>query len=181
MTPAEASQRFMTASRGLPTLFDLTEEFLGLLALMDSEDAPDDPDLENALTQVETELGQKIEGYCSVIRSLESIAAMRKAEADRLAQRAAQADRAADYLRARLLKHMQVTEQQRIETARFTISVRKNPPKVNVWGEDLVPAQFTQVVQAVRVDKDLIKRHWKASGEIPTGCTIEQSERVQIA
>jgi hypothetical protein len=182
---AEASRTFVAAAQRLPTLFDLEDTAYQLLALLE---ATDDPlDLAEAVAEAKAQLAlvdqmlmEKTESYVSVIRSLEAMAEARKVEADRLRDRAKTAERHADWLRARLLTHMQTTGRERIETSRFTLTARTNPPAVVVVDAAAVPREFERTRWIIDVDKRAILAHVKATGEIPAGVDITRSSRLEV-
>ena len=179
----EASRAFMNTAQRLPTIFDLGDMEMAILALIeDAEARGEEPEdgLDTQLAQVTTALAAKTEGYVSVIRQLQHLRDARKAEADRLRARAATADRAADWLLNRLKVHLQSTGQERIETARFTIALRQNPPKVEVLEDMLVPPEYKRTVVTTTVDKTAIKDHWKKTGEVVPGVEVTRGERVEI-
>lgn len=178
----EASRNFMTAANRLPTLFDIGEEELRLLLLLEEVTEHDDElELQTELDLIDQMMVSKVEGYVSVIRSLEAMAEARKVEADRLKARSQTAAKHAEWLRNRLLQHMQMTGRNRIETSRFTLSVRQNPEKCTVLEEMLVPQEFKKTVVTTTVDVNAIKAHLKTTGEIVPGVTISRSERLQIS
>lgn len=175
----QASKRFMTAAQRLPTLFDLSDTAYQLMAILeDSEQA--DPEVDADLALIDQMLMEKTESYVSVIRSLEAMADARKAEADRLRDRARTAEKHADWLRDRLLVHMQTTNRQRIETARFSLSIRTNPPSVVVVDAAAVPSDFQRTRIEISVDKRAVLESIKAGGEVPAGCDIQRTQRLEV-
>jgi hypothetical protein len=188
MTVAEASRQFMATAQRLPTLFDLEDTAYQLLALLEATDDPAELADVEAVAEVKAQLAlvdqlmlQKQESYVSVIRSLEAMADARKAEADRLRDRAKTAERHADWLRARLLTHMQTTGRERIETSRFTLTVRQNPPSVTVLDAAAVPHEYERTRITIDVDKRQILEDFKRDGVIPPGVDITHGRRLSIA
>ena len=173
---------FMQAANRLPTLFSLEAEAYDLLAILEDGnlDFLQESEVKAELALIDQMLMTKTESYVSVIRSLESMADARKAEADRLNARAKTAQRHADFLRQRLLDHMQTTVRPRIETARFTLTVRLNNPSVNVINAADIPSEFTRTTITVAPDKGAILTHTKATGEVVPGTLIERTPRLEI-
>jgi hypothetical protein len=126
---------------------------------------------------------EKVEGYIGVIRSLEAMGDARKVEADRLAARAKTAQRGADWLKNRLLTYMQSAGRERIEMARFTLTVRLNNPSVRVVDSELVPAEFWRQYEAPppQVDKLAILARHKTDGLIPPGVEIVRTPRLALS
>jgi metal-sulfur cluster biosynthetic enzyme len=180
MTTAERA--FVVAAQRLPTLFELEATAYQLMALLEDVDDPEAiADVEAQLALVDQLMLSKQESYVSVIRSLESMAAARKAEADRLRDRAKTAERHAEWLKARLLTHMVSTNRPRIETSRFSMSIRQNPPSVNVLDAAAVPSEFQRTKIEISVDTRAILETLKQTGEIPPGVEIVRTERLSIA
>jgi soluble cytochrome b562 len=60
-----------------------------------------------------------------------------------------------------------------------TISIRKNPPSVNIIDEHLVPIKYKEIVETIKIHKENIKKDLK-TGKIIDGCELTQSERIDI-
>ena len=169
----------MTIVERSNTLYALAAEYLDVLALLEDPDADADA-LEQQLDGIAGLLTQKADNIAALVQHIEGMAAMRKAEADRMRDLAVQDQKRAERLRSYLLRHMQALGSERIDTARFKISVRTNPPSVQVVNEVLVPAQFIREVVTVSVDKRAIMEQVKTTGEIPAGIDITRSTRLDV-
>jgi hypothetical protein len=153
-----------------------------LFSLEEDVDDPDDAAAIGAqIALVDQMLMEKTESYVSVIRSLESMAAARKAESDRLKDRAKTAEAHAEWLKARLLTHLKVAGRDRVEMARFTLTVRQNPLHVEVLEAMLVPPEYQKTVITTSVDKRAILDTYKRNGEMVPGVEIGRTERLQIS
>ena len=93
---------------------------------------------------------------------------------------AAADQRNADRLRDYLLRHMRELGSEKIDTARFKISVRTNPPSVSLLEQMLVPEEFMRTVTTVSVDKRAVLEHFKSTGEIVPGVDITRSTRLDV-
>lgn len=174
---------FVQAASRLPSIFDLDDAMVAVLALIDdAESSGEEPvdGLETRRQEIETALAAKTENYYGLIRHLEVMRDARKAEADRLRSRAATADRAVDWLKDRMKQHMEVTGQQRIEMPRGTFSLRQSPPRVEVLEEQMVPGQFKRTVITTTIDKRAILEYVK-SGLVPDGVEIVRSTHVRLS
>ena len=178
------SQEFMQTARHLPTLFDLGETELSILeAIEDAQERGEDPsDALAQLAVLETALSQKLEGYVSVIRSLEHLRDARQAEANRLRASAKSADSAIDHLKARLKEYMETNNRPRIDTARFSIRIQKNSrPSIEVLEQMMVPREYIKVVVTESVDKDKVLEHVKQTGEIPPGIEVVHGTHLRVS
>jgi hypothetical protein len=173
----EASRAFMQVAQKTTTLYELSADFLRVLGALESDA---DEDLEIELDQIAGQIAQKAEAIGGLVAQLDGMAKMRKAEAQRLRDRASADERHAARLREYLLRHMQEIGTERIDTARFTVAIRQNPPAVEVLEELLVPDDFKREVTTVSVDKRAILDHFKAQGEIVPGVEIVRRQRLDI-
>lgn len=60
-----------------------------------------------------------------------------------------------------------------------TISIKKNPPKVDIWKEDLVPEDYKKIVVTTGINTMQISDDLKAGKEIP-GCRLIQGNQIKI-
>jgi len=177
-TLEKTSREFMLAAERSTTLYDLSADYLRVLDLI--EEAPDDEALEAELDRIAGKLTQKAESIAGLIAHFEGVSAMRKAEAQRLKERSDTDQKRADRLRAYLLRNMQALGTEHIETVRFSLKVRTNPPAVQVLEEQLVPAEYIRTVVTTSVDKRSILEDFKQTGEIPHGVDITRAQRLEI-
>jgi hypothetical protein len=75
---------------------------------------------------------------------------------------------------------MRALGSERIDTARFRVSIRTNPPSVHVLEEMLVPEHYIRTVVTTSVDKRALLENFKATGEIVDGVEITRSTRLDI-
>jgi Siphovirus Gp157 len=175
----KTSKEFIQAAERTTTLYALSDEYTRLVNLLD------DPEVDAELVEAELDrisgaIAKKAEAICGLIRWFEGLADMRSFEAKRMADGAAGFQRQADRLRAYLLRNMQAAEMTRIDTARFTLSVRQNPPRVHVLEEMLVPSDFKRTKLIEEIDRRLILNHMKQTGEIVDGVEIVRDTRLEI-
>lgn len=162
-----------------PTLYAMTDEYLAILDRLE-EPETDAQALEEYLDALAGQITHKAEAIAGLVKQCEGMAAMRKGEADRMRDLAAADQRHADRLRDYLLRHMQALGSERIDTARFRLSLRQNPPAVHVLEELLVPAEYIRTVTTTSVDKRAVLDAYKATGELINGIEITRSTRLDI-
>jgi hypothetical protein len=182
-TALAASADFMAAAERTTHLLSLADGTVEILTILHAlqEGADDESELVARLQKVETFLSEKLEACSVVVRDLESLAAYRKLEADRLRDQAKRLEAAADRLRLRIRDHMIAVGDDRVVTPRHTISLRMNPPRVDVLEEQLVPREFKKTVITETVDKRAILDAFKTNGEIPEGVNVVREWRAQIS
>lgn len=141
----------------------------------------DDQTLTDTMEGMAGELEVKATNTAFVIRNIEaSAAAIKDAEAQMAARRKALENRAArikDYL----LSNMIVAGIQKIECPYFKLSVRENPPAVEVYEPGLIPAEFMRQPEPPppSIDKTAIKEAIKAGQDVP-GAKLTRGVRLEI-
>ena len=178
----QASRDFMRAAERSTTLYALSEEYLDLVALLEDDEVNErDPHLvEQELDRISGAIAQKAEAIGGLVKWFEGLAEMRRAESKRMAESVGTLERRAERLRAYLFSHMQATDMPRIDTARFTFSIRQNPPRVEVLEAMAVPHEFFREKIIREPDKTAIREHWKQTGEVVPGVEIVRGERLDI-
>lgn len=123
------------------------------------------------------EFTAKAQGIEMVCRELTKDIPAIDAEIKRLTALKKHRERVADGLHDYLLYHMQQTGITKIEAPLFSISVRTNPPSVEVFDESQVPNEY--MVPKYTISKTLIKEALSAGKEIP-GARMTQTQRIAI-
>jgi hypothetical protein len=135
----------------------------------------------DTLESISGDLEQKAVAVAMVARNFDaSAAAIKDAEAQMAARRKAIENRAAG-LRAYLLNCMQATGIKKIECPHFALTVRDNPPSVDVFDGAQLPAEFLRQPEPPppAADKAAIKDAIKAGREVP-GARLTQGQRLEI-
>jgi len=131
--------------------------------------------------EAETDIVPKIQSYGFVIRNMEAMQAAINAEAERLATRARILAKRQEALKQRLLDAMVYAGVQKVEHPQFTISVQKNPPSVDVFDEQQIPADYMTEPKppAPKPNKTLIKKAIQDGFDVP-GAKLEQGVSLRI-
>ena len=123
----------------------------------------------------------KIESYAFVIRNMEALPDVIKAEEKRLAERRKAIEKRVESIKDWLFVNMQTAGISKIESPVFTISLQNNPASVVIDDESLIPADY--FVQpdppAPSLSKALIKQAI-ADGYTVAGAHVEQKQRLVI-
>ena len=141
----------------------------------------DDQTLTDTLEGLSGELEVKATNTAMLVRNLEAnAAAIKEAEAAMAARRKALENRAArikDYL----LANMMVAGIQKIECPYFKLSVRENPPAVEIYELGLIPATFMKQPETPppMPNRAEIAAAMKAGQEVP-GCKLTRGARLEI-
>ena len=161
-------------------LFEITDQYRGLLHLEDSDDIPPEV-IADTLEGLEGDFANKAEAVAKFILSLEATATSVEDAADKMNARAKRLTKRAESIRQYLLLQFQAIDKKKIETDELVISRRKNPPALYVTDDAKVPDVFwfQPPPPPKRIDKDAIKDAIKAGTEV-TGCYLESGERLDI-
>ena len=161
-------------------LYELVTQHRQLQQL--AEDGDVDPQaLIDTLEGLTGEIELKAQSVAAVIRNLEAEAEAVTAAAKAMTARAKRVQERAEGIRTYLLTNMQATGITRISCPWFVISLRKNPPRVDVSDEASIPDKFRvwPEVPAPMLDRRALLEALKAGDDVP-GAALGQSERVEI-
>lgn len=118
-------------------------------------------------------------GYA--IRNLESLAASIKDAEKQMADRRKVIENRAQNIRDYLQTCMEIAGVTKIECQHFALSIKNNPPSVDIFEPSLIPAEYMKTPEPPlpSPDKTAIKEAIKAGKEIP-GAMLAQSKRLEI-
>lgn len=164
----------------MTALFDIAREYREAADKLADLDLPPEA-IEDTLESLSGDLEAKAQNTAFVIRNLEaSAAAIKEAEAQMAARRKAIENRAAR-VRDYLLANMMVAGIQKIECPYFRMSVRDNPPAVEIYEPGLIPAEYMRQPEPPppSPDKTAIKEALRAGVDVP-GCKLTIGKRLEI-
>jgi hypothetical protein len=166
-------------------LFDITADLAALDDLL-AEVGGDisNPDVAETVeawfAELDTNLVEKVDGYAALITEMRHRAETRKAEAERLANRARIDDNAADWLAGLLRAALDARGLKKLETARYTVAVAGNGGKAPlVLGEE-IPADWLRTVSRTEPDKDRIRAALEAGQDLPFARIGDRGRRLAI-
>jgi hypothetical protein len=161
-------------------LYEIAHEYRAALDKLAELDL-DEQTLSDTLEGMGGELQTKSVSVAAFIRNLEaSAAAIKEAESQMSARRKAIENRAArvkDYL----LANMMVAGVQKIESPYFKLSVRDNPPAVEIFEPALIPLDYMVLppIPDAVPNKKAIAAVLKDGGDVP-GCVLVRGTRLEI-
>ena len=141
----------------------------------------DEQTLADTLEGMGGELELKAENVVMFARNLEvTAAAIKDAEAQMAARRKAMESRAAS-LKRYVLENMQFAGIQKIECPLFKLSIRENPPSVEVFEPDLIPLEYMTQPEPPppAPNKTAIKAAIAAGVDVP-GAKVNRTTRLEI-
>lgn len=135
---------------------------------------------ESSMDALQVSVAVKARAVMLYSQNLHSLAKARKEAYEKMKRSSESAEARAVQLDNYLLSCIEKVG-GRIETPEATISVRKNPPSVQVIDESKVPPEYMkETVKVTRtVDKTAVKDAIKGGEAVP-GCALVHSKRVSI-
>lgn len=162
------------------TLYELTNDYINLLAL--AEDPDTDPEvLADTLEGLDGQLEDKADNYAKVIRQIESDVNGLKAEIERLQARKTAAQNNIDRMKANLEQMMIATDKTKFKTELFSFGIQKNPAKVVMDEQYIenVPEEYLKYKEP-EIDRKKLAEDLKAGKDLNGIAHLEQSESLRI-
>ncbi|WP_121605356.1 siphovirus Gp157 family protein [Virgibacillus sp. Bac332] len=158
----------------MATLYELSQKYSQLLQL--AEEA-DEAAFLDALEYLDEEINEKAENIAFVLQEMKADIDKIGNEIKRLQNRKKTLQNKQDQLKWYLTKELDGLGIDRVKSANFNISLRNNPPKVNVLDESLIPKQYFITKQ--ELSKKDIKEALK-NGEEIEGVSLISERSVNI-
>lgn len=170
----------------MPKLYELTEEYVDLSAMLFDDEYEDEQDaIIDKIDAVTSDISKKAEAYARIRINLKAAAKeytakanIFKEEADRLYAKAKSAENNIKRLNDHLLFAMEVAGLKQIPTSigKFYTQETTSVDVLDAWK---VPKEYAEE-QPPKIDKNAIKKAFKATGEIPDGCEIRIQNGVRF-
>ena len=162
------------------SLYQISDQYLADLQKLQELDL-DDQTFADTLEGLSGELEVKATNVAMFIKNLESSAEAIKAAEKQMAERRKALEAKAERIRSYLLENMNRTGITKIESPYLAISIRKNPPAVQVTDESSIPIQyFDQPPQPAPVlNKNRLKDDLK-EGVLVDGAVLTQGQSLTI-
>jgi predicted DNA-binding protein YlxM (UPF0122 family) len=160
-------------------LYEISERYRNLENLLDNPDVENfKQDLDRSLNEIDEEFNVKVENIAKLIKSTEADIGGIDGEIKRLQQRKKTYSNMIVSLKGYIFDQMVALKKKSINGHLFTLTVRKNPPTVNIKDEDSIPEKY-KIAQPPKLDKKAILVDLKQDVEI-NGAEIKQSTSLQI-
>ena len=134
--------------------------------------------LEDTLESIEGALEEKLESYAMVIRNIESDVEGLEKEEKRLAERRKNMISGIQRMKINMQNAISSTGEKKIQGEKFTFTVQKNPPSLNIVDDKAIPKEFVTVETVRNIDKKALLAKAKIE-EVP-GVEIKQGESLRI-
>lgn len=161
----------------MSSIYQLTNEAKELASLLSEGEIT--PELESALVINQTELQTKALNYAYVVKTFEDDVEAIQSEITRLEALKQARKNAIDRMKSAVLEAMEIYGIEKIESPTLKLSLRINPPAVDLVNECQVPEIYRKEKVTVTIDKNLIKEDLKSGLEVP-GAVLKQSKSLVI-
>ena len=138
------------------TLYEMTTD---LVNLMDEE--MNENTKEEIIEAIKLQMEVKAENIIAVIRNYETRIEAIKAEEKRLAEYRKSEQKSLERLKEYTTYCMEQLGNKKLDTSLGRISLRKKPASLNIVNEELIPSEYKELVQTVKIDKAQIKKDLK--------------------
>ena len=160
-------------------LYKITDNMILLKTMLDNaEDELDRQTAVDTLESVEFDFNEKIDNIVKLIRNWEGEVLAIENEKKRLAARSENLSKNIDKLKEYMYTELKKIDKDKVQTDLFTVSVRKNPKKVNVLDFLSIPVDYLKFQEPV-VDKRKIIQDINAGKEV-AGVELVQDESLTI-
>jgi hypothetical protein len=161
-------------------LFDIAAEYRQACEVLADLDM-DAQTVADTLEGMSGDLEVKAANVVGFTRNLEALSVAIKAEEERLSGRRKAIERRVAALQAYTLNCLQLAGIQKLEGPRFKITVRDNPPAVDVFDAAQIPVEFMRQPEPPppTPDKTAIKAALKAGKDVP-GAKLTQGKRLAV-
>jgi len=159
-------------------LYEITEQFKKLELLAENDEM--DKDLIAEVTQeLHLHLQEKAQGYVDFMKNLEAHSEAIKLEMTRLKERKERADKLHETLNQTLLNALVTLNIDKVETTKYTIKQKDNPPSVHIQDDVVLDEKYMRTVIKSDPDKIKIKELLK-NGEVVPGCSLIKTKGISI-
>ncbi len=160
-------------------LFDMTEQYQDLLDMLQED--TDNEQLQKMLEGLGGKIEEKAENVAKVIKSIEAHEDALDVEIKRLTARKKTLTNNRNNLKSMLQINMERLNKQKIVGSLFTVALQKNPPKVVVLDDEVIPEHYTITPDppAPTLNKKMVLDDLKSGVEIP-GVQMVQEQSLRI-
>ena len=139
------------------SLYEMTKD---LIELIETEEINEEAK-EEIMEAIKLQIENKAENIIAVIRNYESRIEAVKNEEKRLSEYRKSEEKKLERLKEYTITCMEMLDHKKLDTNLGRISLRKKPASLNIVDEDLIPNEYKETVQAIKIDKAQIKKDLK--------------------
>lgn len=155
-------------------LYELSEIETQILEKLESDEGID----KSLYDSLKLDEEEKIVSCARVYRQILSDARACREEEKRLSERKKKLENSAEKLKTIMFDGMKMTDLKKIHRSDFDISIKKNPPSLQIEPDAQIPSEYYKEQEPI-LDKTLLKDDVK-SGLFIEGVQLIQVERLEI-
>ena len=167
-------------------LYEAMEQLKAIDELLEQMTDPETQEiLSSAQEALANETAETAENYLKYMDELKAKIVYLKEQADRITKKARTAQKRYDWIKQAMEYYLRSTGENKKEIGTYTISIRKNPPKVIIDDEQWLPDDYYNIVRTA--DKTKIKEAMTdgklvltVDGKEIQAAHLEQSESISI-
>lgn len=161
-------------------LYELTDQYQRIMDAVAESDGELSPDLEAALSSVEGDLGNKVNGICGLIQEITRQSDAASAEADRLGKLSQVRHNAAQRLKDYMKSCLEGVGLQKYETDLFKVRIQTNSRPSIAWTGKVeeIPFEFQRV--KTELNGTAVYEAWKAKQALPKGFAVTEGNHLRI-
>lgn len=166
----------------LANLYELSKEYNDLIELTESGADSEEELLKilESLDLIDSKIEEKVENGIAVIRSLQTLADAINVEITRLQDRHKACANRIKIIKQWYIQNLEFQGRKKVDTKLGSMTVRNNPPSLNIDRASDIPAEFKFEVPAhFELDKSKIKDALKNGVSVP-GCNLVFSKGLMI-
>lgn len=155
----------------MDALYNITNKIIDLMDKIENEELTEEE--QSLLSQeVEKELINKSSSIIAYVQNNEALSKAIDDEIDRLTEMKKKLKNKTDKFKEQVLSNMDRLGIEKVTTNIGKLAIRKNPIRVEILNENIVPDEFKKEVVKTSIDKTAIKNYFKETGEIIPGTVI---------
>jgi len=163
------------------TLYTIADQYLQDVQKLMDMDIEDQQTFEDTLESLTGDLEVKATNVAMFLRNLEASADAIKVAEKAMTDRRKSLEAKADRMRQYLLDNMLRTGISKIDCPYFALSIRKNPPSVEVINQGMIPDEYFDIPEPLPavLNKNRLKEDLKA-GVVIEGAKLTSGSSLQI-
>lgn len=164
----------------MANIYELTESMRLIWSLMENG-ILEDSDLEEIFDNTKEELSFKLEGYCKLIKNLESDVSGLKSEEKRLSDKRKYIENTIERCKKAMENALLVSGEKKLACGTFTVSIQKNPKKLvlDVTDTKDIPEEYFKIPEP-EIDRAKMKEALESGENLEGIAHLEQSESLRI-
>lgn len=164
----------------MANIYELTESMRLIWSLMENG-ILEDSDLEEIFDNTKEELSFKLEGYCKLIKNLESDVSGLKSEEKRLSDKRKYMENTIERCKKAMENALIVSGEKKLACGTFTVSIQKNPKKLvlDVTDTKDIPKEYFKIPEP-EIDRAKMKEALEGGTNLEGIAHLEQSESLRI-